>query len=46
MLFVLSSIAAVIVPLAFSGTADGTVQTTPERAEAARRAPPWPRWPT
>ena len=32
-LFVLSSIAAVIVPLAFSGTADGTVQTTPERAE-------------
>lgn len=32
-LFVLSSIAAVIVPLAFSGTADGTVQTAPERAE-------------
>lgn len=32
-LFVLSSIAAVIVPLAFSGTADGTEQTAPERAE-------------
>ena len=32
-LFVLSSIAAVIVPLAFSGTADSTEQTAPERAE-------------
>ncbi|MFR4804809.1 MAG: hypothetical protein ACLT98_16730 [Eggerthellaceae bacterium] len=32
-------IAAVIVP-AFSGTADGTVQTT-LRAEGRRRAPPW-----
>ena len=30
---VLSSIAAVIVPLAFSGTADCTEQTAPERAE-------------